>query len=519
MKDKWEYFDGNFTADKYNDTLLKYSPWSGHRRFGYDLVSYYEPENLVELGSFYGCSTFAFMQAIKENNLKTKIFPVDLWEAGDKFTIHDYEQDVYGFFTEIYEREFSSVYTRMMKMSFDNALPDFENGSIDVLHIDGSHAYEDVRHDFESWLPKVKDKGIVLFHDISEQLLYGKTLGSCIFWKEIREKFSFTVEMQHSWGLGILFLSEKKYKDFLDKVDLSHYLKMCICDENLAKDRIRTDYFKLQDANKWISSLKRDKEAADQDNTRLLAEICRIKESYKEADHKKSIYIKELEEAISGYEQTVEAKDTYTEELKEAIQKYERTVEAKDVYVEELIGTIGKYEQTVEAKDVYVEELKETIKRYEQTTEEKDSYAEELKDTIKNYAQAVQAKDAYIGDLKETICGYENTFAGKDRYIEELSETIRTYNLENQNIKSAYEQTIQKKEAYVEELQETIQKYEETFTGKDRYIEELQAAVKAYKEENQNIKSAYERTIQGKDTYIKELEATRKTRRKDRIYE
>lgn len=136
MKEKWEYFSGDFVADQYNDTLLKYSPWSGHRRFGYDLVSYYEPENLVELGSFYGCSTFAFMQAVKKNNLKTIIYPIDLWEANDKFTLHDYEQDVYGFFKGIYMNEFSDINVKMMKMSFEEALCNFEDCSIDILHID-----------------------------------------------------------------------------------------------------------------------------------------------------------------------------------------------------------------------------------------------------------------------------------------------------------------------------------------------------------------------------------------------
>ena len=78
MKEKWEYFSGDFVADQYNDTLLKYSPWSGHRRFGYDLVSYYEPENLVELGSHYGGSMFAFAQAVRDGKLKTTCYAIDL---------------------------------------------------------------------------------------------------------------------------------------------------------------------------------------------------------------------------------------------------------------------------------------------------------------------------------------------------------------------------------------------------------------------------------------------------------
>ena len=471
MKEKWEYFSGDFVADQYNDTLLKYSPWSGHRRFGYDLVSYYEPENLVELGSFYGCSTFAFMQAVKKNNLKTIIYPIDLWEANDKFTLHDYEQDVYGFFKGIYMNEFSDINVKMMKMSFEEALCNFEDCSIDILHIDGSHAYEDVKSDFDGWIAKMKSDGIILFHDVSEQLLYGKTLGSSIFWKELKEKYPFTVEMQHSWGLGVLFLSGAKYRDFVDKVDLDYYLKMNTYDETIAKDRIRTDYFKLLDANKWIKSLKADKESADEDNSRLLCEIDTIQQNYKKTD------------------------------------------EAKNVYVEELKKTIQEYGQSVEDKDTYIEELKDTISGYEETFAGKDRYIEELKDTVISYEETFAGKDRYIEELKDTLSSYEGTFAGKDKYIEDLLTAIDAYNQENMDIRAAYEQTIEAKDAYIEELSDTIQGYEETFAGKDRYIEELLATIEAYKKEVQDVKNAYEQTIAGKDAYIVELESMKKTRR------
>lgn len=428
MKEQWEYSNTTFVADKYNEIMLKFSPWSGHRRFGYDLIKYYEPHILVELGSFYGCSSFAFMQAIKDNRLQTQVYPVDLWKAEDTFTFHDYEQDIYNSFKEITEKEFSDIAVTMMKMSFDEANKEFEQQSINILHIDGSHAYADVKHDFITWLPKVKKDGIILFHDISDQMLYGKTLGSCIFWKELKQQYKWTVEMQYSWGLGILFLSEDIYKDFISKVDLNYYLKLNTYEEAVCKDRIRKDYFKLKDANQWIVSLKKDKEILGKDNNRLLLETKNIKHDYENNIHKKDNCIQQLE-----YEKII------LEKNRNALQeKYENTIEGKDSYINELKHTI----------DLYKEQNQKIKKDYEQTISKKDSYAQELKNTIKSYKEEIVL-------VKST---YEETITKKNMYIEELQDVIEKYQDEIEKIKKDYENTILGKDSYIQELELRLSK-------------------------------------------------------------
>ena len=49
-----------------------------------------------------------------------------------------------------------------VRCTFAEALQHFPDGSVDLLHIDGRHFYEDVKEDYESWLPKLSDRAVVL---------------------------------------------------------------------------------------------------------------------------------------------------------------------------------------------------------------------------------------------------------------------------------------------------------------------------------------------------------------------
>ena len=167
----FKYYSPKFEADEYNPGLLRYSPWAGHRTFAYDYVRNERPSCIVELGSYYGCSAFAFLQAMKDGGIAGSFYAVDTWE-GDSFTKNDYREDIYGKYKEIQDKCFSGwgasfekdpsdtdLHTgdtisengaHMLRMTFDEAALLFEDASIDLLHIDGSHLYEDVKHDFRA---------------------------------------------------------------------------------------------------------------------------------------------------------------------------------------------------------------------------------------------------------------------------------------------------------------------------------------------------------------------------------
>ena len=78
---------------------------------------------------------------------------------------------------------------------FDAALPEI-NESIDILHIDGHFTYEEVKQHFETWEPKVKGDGILIFHNI---MSCPDTVGK--FYNELHYE---KIYMNHSGGIGII---------------------------------------------------------------------------------------------------------------------------------------------------------------------------------------------------------------------------------------------------------------------------------------------------------------------------
>jgi predicted O-methyltransferase YrrM len=77
----------------------------------------------------------------------------------------------------------------------------FREEPLDLLFIDGDHAYESVRRDYELYAPFVRAGGIIAFHDIVEGP-ESSVGGVPRFWREIRSSLLQTVEIVHSYDQG-----------------------------------------------------------------------------------------------------------------------------------------------------------------------------------------------------------------------------------------------------------------------------------------------------------------------------
>ncbi len=171
--------------------------WIQHIPFAFYLVEIMKPDVIVELGTYSGNSYFSFCQAVKDLHLQTRCVAVDTWQ-GD-LHVGKYGKEVYERVKEINEQEFSA-FSQLMQMPFDKALPHFPDNSIDLLHIDGTHTYEAVQHDFHSWLPKLSRGGVILLHDT---VVKREGFGVRKFLKEIKTQYT-VFELHFSEGLAVV---------------------------------------------------------------------------------------------------------------------------------------------------------------------------------------------------------------------------------------------------------------------------------------------------------------------------
>jgi hypothetical protein len=178
------------------------SAWVSHIPFAYALVQMCRPRTLVELGTHKGDSYCAFCQAVAAMGAATGTAParctaIDTWQGDPQAGAYgpDVLTDLRAHHDPLY-----GGFSTLLQSTFDDARPRFEDRSIDILHIDGFHSYEAVRHDYESWLPKMSERGVMLFHDTRDRR---PDFGVWRLWHEIAPSGP-SFEFPFGAGLGVL---------------------------------------------------------------------------------------------------------------------------------------------------------------------------------------------------------------------------------------------------------------------------------------------------------------------------
>lgn len=138
--------------------FLKKSGWLEHVPFGFWLIEAHRPETVVELGSRTGTAYFAFCQAIDHLELQTRCVSASPWQSDET---SGYNGDAAYTRARAHNDAHYPVFSRLSRTTLDVALEQFEDSSIDLLHITDAAA-DSLQALFEAWRPKLSPRAIVI---------------------------------------------------------------------------------------------------------------------------------------------------------------------------------------------------------------------------------------------------------------------------------------------------------------------------------------------------------------------
>jgi hypothetical protein len=134
---------------------------------------------LVEVGVYGGTSIFPLVEHYRKNN--NIIYAIDPWEKNDLSNGEPLSETTTPKLSEFHSKMKQNrlnVEKIVKELSYDdvvkvvhdfseNASKNFNDESVDILYIDGSHAYESVLNDLRCWLKKIKKGGVIWGDDLT----------------------------------------------------------------------------------------------------------------------------------------------------------------------------------------------------------------------------------------------------------------------------------------------------------------------------------------------------------------
>jgi hypothetical protein len=357
------------------------SAWWQHTPFARLLIALTEPSLLVELGTHYGVSYFAFCQAVKSLALHTRCYAVDTWQGDEQAGF--YGEEVFEQVRRHNDQAYGD-FSQLLRMTFDEALERFAEGEIDLLHIDGCHTYDAVRHDYESWLPKMSARGVMVFHDTNVRK---DNFGVWQLWHELRDVFPH-FEFLHEYGLGILAVGAEAATLLSPILSLSQ-------DKHATIGQLFSQLGQRAVLQAELQNAQTEKRRAQARTSRLkhkFDQLLRdVHESYAQEIERARAHIQHLEHQLAAISQDRQTERTaYVEELERA-RSYMQQLEAE-------LSAQLQHRQT--ERTAYVEEL-ERARSYMQQLEtelsaqlqhrqiERAAYVEEL-ERARSYMQQIE---------------------------------------------------------------------------------------------------------------------------------
>lgn len=153
--------------------------WSRDDSIFAKLVEEFKPKCIVEVGTWKGHSAIRWAEEIKRNNLDSKVYCVDTWLGATEFHTNlansknrnlmmknGYPQIFYQFLSNVVHRNVQDIIIPIPNTSIIgyNILR-YNKISPDIVYIDASHDYHDVKVDLINYYSLIKRNAILVCDD------------------------------------------------------------------------------------------------------------------------------------------------------------------------------------------------------------------------------------------------------------------------------------------------------------------------------------------------------------------
>lgn len=330
--------------------------WVGHIPFAFWIIEQLRPCIVVELGTHYSHSYFSFCQSVRANGLSTKCYAVDTWQGDEHAGF--YGEEVFTYVEARNQRKYHA-FSRLLRMRFDDALSYFSDGTVDLLHIDGLHTYEAVRHDFETWLPKLSSSGVVLFHDINVR---ERGFGVWRLWEELSTSYPH-IEFEHSHGLGVLFVGN------IQPSGITELLKEWSTLEH--RSLVKNFFAKLG----HLVGLEYQAQGHNQTIAERDGQINGLNQAVTERDDQivaLTASVKEKEARIDDLESAVMARESDALFLREELTRKDEDLRAKEGFIQSLEESVRQKDSQIASLNQGVAERDRQISSLNQAVAERD---------------------------------------------------------------------------------------------------------------------------------------------------
>lgn len=173
-----------FELERVKNFLLPYKTWKDIDGF-FEYPSFYNfcmsevPDNsvMVEVGSWMGRSSAYVASLIQESGKNIQFYCIDTWEGSEEHSeiiksLESQGKTLFGEFKNNILECGLQDYIIPIKLESVEASKQFKDESIDFIHIDAAHDYENVMNDIKAWYPKIKPGGLITGDDYGWEGVY-----------------------------------------------------------------------------------------------------------------------------------------------------------------------------------------------------------------------------------------------------------------------------------------------------------------------------------------------------------